>query len=92
MFSLGDRVVINKDTVTRHIPEITIDNESHEVIAIDIMDGVKYYVLSEYERNFFTEDELLDYSFSKIIDKVSNKPSYQNERWYKEYVDISYEE
>lgn len=92
MFSLGDRVVINKDTVTRHIPEITIDNEVHEVIAIDIMDGVKYYVLSEYERNFFTEDELLDYSFSKIIDKVSNKPSYQNERWYKEYVDISYEE
>ena len=41
MFSLGDRVVINKDTVTRHIPEITIDNEIHEVIAIDIMDGVK---------------------------------------------------
>lgn len=92
MFSLGDRVVINKDTVTRHIPEITIDNEIHEVIAIDIMDGVKYYVLSEYERNFFTEDELLDYSFSKIMDKVGNKPSYQNEKWYKEYVDISYEE
>lgn len=92
MFSLGDRVVINKDTVTRHIPEITIDNEIHEVIAIDIMDGVKYYVLSEYERNFFTEDELLDYSFSKIMDKVSNKPSYQNEKWYKEYVDINYEE
>ena len=92
MFSLGDRVVINKDTVTRHIPEITIDNEIHEVIAIDIMDGVKYYVLSEYERNFFTEDELLDYSFSKIMDKGSNKPSYQDEKWYKEYVDISYEE
>lgn len=92
MFSLGDRVVINKDTVTRHIPEITIDNEIHEVIAIDIMDGVKYYVLSEYERNFFTEDELLDYSFSKIMDKVNNKPNYQNEKWYKEYVDIRYEE
>ena len=82
MFSLGDRVIINKDTVTRHIPEITIDNEIHEVIAIDIMDGVKYYVLSEYERNFFTEDELLDYSFSKIIHKVSNKPSYQNEKMF----------
>lgn len=92
MFSLGDRVVINKDTVTRHIPEITIDSEIHEVIAIDIMDGVKYYVLSEYERNFFTEDELLDYSFSKIMDKVNNKPNYQNEKWYKEYVDIRYEE
>ena len=92
MFSVVDKVVINKDIVTRYIPEITIDNEIHEVIAIDIMDGVKYYVLSEYERNFFTEDELLDYSFWKRIDKVSNKPSYQNEKWYKEYVDISYEE
>lgn len=92
MFSLGDRVIINKDTVTRHIPEITIDSDIHEVIAIDIMEGVKYYVLSEYERNFFTEDELLDCSFSKIIEKIDNKPSYQNEKWYKEYVDIHYEE
>ena len=73
MFKVGDLVVINKNKVTTHIPHIKIDNEVHRIIAVDRMVDMITYVLSGYEKNFFTEDELLD--VSKVDDK--DKPKKQ---------------
>lgn len=73
MFKVGDLVVINKNKVTTHIPHIKIDNEVHRIIAVDRMVDMISYVLSGYEKNFFTEDELLD--ISKVEDK--DKPKKQ---------------
>ena len=73
MFKVGDLVVINKNKVTTHIPHIKIDNEVHRIIAVDRMVDMISYVLSGYEKNFFTEDELLD--ISKVKDK--DKPKKQ---------------
>lgn len=60
MFKLGDKVIINKDKVTRHIPPIEVDDEVHEIIAIDRVVDITSYVLSGYRKNFFVAEELLD--------------------------------
>ena len=59
MFFIGDKVILNKYTLTKHIPQIDIDSELHEVIDFELYDGIKYYVLSGFEENYFVAKELI---------------------------------
>ena len=69
MFKVGDLVLINHNKVTPHIPPIVADNDIHKIIAVDRVVDMVSYVLSGYEKNFFSEDELLDVSKVDIKDK-----------------------
>lgn len=60
MFFLGDKVILNKYTVKKHVPQIDIDVDLHEIIDFEIYNGIKYYVLSGFEDNYFIAEELID--------------------------------
>ena len=74
MFKVGDKVIINKDKVTIHIPPIEADSDIHEIIEVDKVVDITTYVLSGYEKNYFIEDELLD---AKKVIKENNKTTKQ---------------
>lgn len=74
MFKVGDKVIINKDRVTIHIPPIEPDDEIHEVIKVDKVVDIISYVLSGYEKNYFVEEELLN---AKKVLKENNKTTKQ---------------
>ena len=60
MFFLGDKVMINKYFVKKHIPPIDErDDDIHTIIDFEWYEGEKYYVLDKYKNNFFITDELL---------------------------------
>lgn len=65
MFKIGDKVIINKDKVTIHIPPIEIDDKIHEIIQVDKVVDIIAYVLSGYEKNYFVGEELLSAKKSK---------------------------
>lgn len=71
MFKVGDRVIINKDTVTRHIPDIKVDDDIHEIIKVHRVVDIVSYVLSGYEKNFFVADELINI---KNLAQYDSKP------------------
>ena len=73
MFKIGDKVILNKDKITIHIPPITIDNEIHEILSIDRVVDTVTYVLSGYEKNYFVEDELVNIANKNYKSKNSNK-------------------
>lgn len=58
-FFLGDKVKVNKYTVKPHVPPIDIDDEIHTIVNFERYEGEKFYVLNEYEENFFTDVELV---------------------------------
>ena len=71
MFEVGDKVVINPNTVSLHIPYISADKDVHEIIAYETIDNIRYYVLEGYERNYFEEEELLYSEFAYDLKKIN---------------------
>lgn len=72
MFHVGDKVILNKNRVTRHVPDIKIDTNIHEIVDYELIDNVRYYVLDDFRKNFFTEDELLLAEMSGLVQGIDN--------------------